>query len=331
MTLAPLLSLIFSCTGTNTAAPVLPDENADIVIAADLDGNGRDELVSVTGERVSWQKQSHALSGTVQTYRVGTTEDGKKEVVLLVTGRSRVSPRAKTAITQIDEAGATRLYIGDQIAERISDLRTEPEGLYVTRVLQGKTAVGAWLRDGEFDTKVRSIMGLQQIPLSDGRFAVGRLYGDQAKEFGGLEIHNPGDDTIVLPVLRGVRTLERYDINRDGLPDLLVADGWHYRYGDEGRARLIAFLGPDYQDRRVLAELDESYTINRIEFIDTVLSEPPKILLHASHGTYLLHPDTVSWRVEPLHTPTPQRSIVGASTGQSSWLLGVDGKPRLLK
>ena len=331
MTQALLLSLVSACFDSNTEPPKLPVADADIVIAADLNGDNNDDLISIKGEQVSWHNESHELSGTVQTYRVGAISDGPKEIVLLATGRSRTNPRATPQIVRIDEQGFTPIYIGDQISERISDLRMGPDGLYVTRIRQGKTAEGAWLRADVFETQTTSVMGLQQFPLSDGRYVVGRLYGDKAREFGGLEIHESGQAPIRLPVFRGVRTIEPYDLNQDGHLDLVVADGWHYRYGDEGRARLLTFLGPTFEDRRVLAELDGSYTINRIEFVDTAANTPPKILAHASHGTFLLHPDILSWRVETLSAPAARRSIVAASNGRGRWLLGADEPARALQ
>ena len=330
MNIAYMYTLLFACTVSTPAPPQLPNSDAEILLAADLNGDGADEVIAIEGERVLWNQEEYSLSGSVQTYRVGPSGQGNKEIVLLATGRSRSSPRAKPSIIRINESSATPLYIGERISERISDLRIAPSGTFVTRIQKGKTAEGAWLKDGVFDTQTKSIMGLQQIPLADGRFAIGRLYGDKAKDPGGLEIHADGKEPIQLPVMRGVRTLELADLNNDGHQDLLVADGWHYRYGDEGRARLLTFLGPDYLDRRIIAEIDTAYTINRIEVVASQSKHPPSILIHASHGTFMLNPTSISWEVEAISVPQPDKTIVPVTNGAHRWLLGPEGQANRL-
>ena len=54
-----LLSLVFACADRTVEPPSLPDDGADIVIAADLNGDGNDELVAITGEQVSWRNETH--------------------------------------------------------------------------------------------------------------------------------------------------------------------------------------------------------------------------------------------------------------------------------
>ena len=169
-----------------------------------------------------------------------------------------------------------------------------------------------------------AIMGLQQIPMGNDDVVIGRLYGDLPKQHGSLEVHRSGQTPRTLPTLRGVRAMETADINGDGHLDLLVADGWHYRYGAEAQARLLLFMGPEFEDRRTLVHLDSAYTINRIEVVGDPKTYPPPILVNASDGYHLLRMDSISWTSETISPHQPNHSVTIATHGGTRSIV-VDG------
>ena len=136
-----------------------------------------------------------------------------------------------------------------------------------------------------------------------------------------MEMHRTGQPPKVIPTLRGVRTMEATDLDGDGHTDLLVADGWHFRYGTEAQARLIAFMGPNFDERRTLANIDSAYTINRIEVSAHPAKHPPDILVEASDGHYLLRLDAVSWTAASILPKGPRNSVVIGTAGQHAWIM----------
>jgi len=322
---ALLLLSISGCSPEASPPPTVPVSDPEQLIAADLDGDGKDEFVAIKDGVLYWGTQSFPLSGAVIHHRVGQLGEGIQESVVMVTGRSRKDPKALPTISKLNRDGFTHIYIGKDHSERISDIRIRPQGIFITRVGNNKMAEGGWWKDNSFHHQSKAIMGLQQVPMPDGSIVVGRLYGDQPRQAGGLEIHRSSQEVQSLNTHRGVRTLEVFDLDRDGHDDLLVADGWHFKYGKEAQARLVFFRGPDFVDRRVLAEIDSAYTINAIEPIMLPSTKPTPILVTASDGQYILHPETVSWRVEKMPESTQNGAATVVEMGNNAWIFRPDG------
>ncbi len=117
-------------------------------------------------------------------------------------------------------------------------------------------------------------MAMSQLPLDadgDGRdeVAVGRLYGDEPRSDGDLSV-GFGEAAEVIATERGVRALAAADLDGDGRAELLFGDGWHFRYKDEGRARLnVARRGEDGRwQARLIHEIAGDFAIMRIETRD---------------------------------------------------------------
>ena len=107
-----------------------------------------------------------------------------------------------------------------------------------------------------------------QQKMEGQRLVVGRIYGDAPKSHGDLTVYGVGGNPQQLNSLRGVRRTHIADINGDGHPDLLTSDGWHYRYGEQGDARLVAersILAPSGLSLEVLVWLQNDYTIRDIK------------------------------------------------------------------
>ena len=101
------------------------------------------------------------------------------------------------------------------------------------------------------------------------------------------------------------------DIDQDGAMDLLAADGWHFKYGTHARARLALYRGPDFKDRRILADFPDEYTLNRIEVIPSSKEGTPRILVTGTQSVHLLHLDGVGWQSKTMGpTSETDRAIV---------------------
>ena len=108
--------------------------------------------------------------------------------------------------------------------------------------------------------------------------------------------------------------------------DLLAADGWHFKYGTHARARLVAYLGPSYKDRRILADFPDEYTLNRIEVVPPNKDEPPRILVSGTQNTYVLHSDAMGWQARNIATSSEVERATVWSAGDLRYAL-ISGDP----
>ena len=304
--------------------PTSPTSDADVYFAVDFDGDGTDELVTIGNNQVRWSTHEQGVKGGLIGHAIGSLNGDTKESLVLLMGRTRENPEAKPEIIRVDGSELTRLYIGTSKLERLTDVRIGPKGVFATRMDPDKVARGGWVQDGKFRGVTESIMGLQQAPLSDGSIAVGRLYGDEPRTHGGLEIHHPDAPPTILPTLRGVRSLEVMDVDRDGAEDLLVADGWHFRYGQDAQARLTLYRGPDFTDKRFITEIDSAYTIDSIHAVRTPSNHPQPILITTESDSYLLLPETVGWRSEAIKQAPGGTAPIVVEAPKRAWIM-VDG------
>jgi hypothetical protein len=320
-----------SCSDTTPTTPTAPVSDGDTYFAVDFDGDGTDELAAIKRQELHWSTQQHTIQGGLIAHATGRLGTDPRESLILLLGRTRNYPEAKPEIIRVDQGQFTRLYIGANKSERFSDVRIGPKGVFATRVGSDKVAIGGWIQDGSVREVTHSIMGLRQAPLSDGSFVIGRLYGDEPRAHGGLEIHRTGQKPQRLPGLRGVRSLEIVDLDRDGQEDLLVADGWHFRYGKEAQARLVLYRGPDFSDKRLIAELDHAYTIDAIDPIQTASPHPQAILVTTDAGSSLLVPDATGWRTETIERAPKDAAAIIAGGPRDAWIMVNGASKRHIK
>ncbi len=302
MTLLSLLLLACPAPAPPSPAPwvagaPLALEPADAVAAADLDGDGSDEIIRVRQGVAHWRDRRADLGGTVQVVsRADLDGDGRQEA-LIATGMGRASPEAPARLWAIEEDGARLLWEAQGPRNQVTELhlrpRTEGSGsrIFLVHFVDGKTVQGGWLEEGALDVQHSQSMATSMMPVSDG-LLVGRLYGDQPRSDGDLRLH--GASTRTLTSLRGVRALASGDLDGDGSQDWLVADGWHHAYGQQALASVRLFPG-DGSAPRVIAVLDGSYTVNRLEVVHPPAGGPALILATGSHGLWLLVPDALGW------------------------------------
>ena len=300
--------------------PASTAEDAAQLIAADLSGTGTDVVIRWDSGSLTWPGGSQTIEGRLVAYDVGPGE-GNREAVGLVFGRGKSSPQATpSAWVLTDEA----LAPVDVQSSRLSDVQVIKGGIALTEVGKDKTTrMFATTGDNKRELAT-SVMGLRGRQLDDsGTVAVGRLYGDQPRSHGGLEIHRPGAPPTRIETVRGVRTLAVGDVDGDGHKDLVFADGWHFRYAKDAEASLGILPGPDFRDPVRIGQIADSYTIDAIEFVG-----PGRILAVGTSSIVLFKSTAVGWRQETLSTrgqgglPTVWRSKGRwLPTRGSKWLI----------
>lgn len=308
MTASLVLLLLGGCTAA--PSPALPPlqagspvalEPAEAVAAADLDGDGEDEVIRVREGVAYWLDQQAEVGGTVQVVDRGDVDGDGRQEAIIATGVGRRDRAAPVRVWAVRADGATLLWEHQGERNQVSDLHVEPgaEGqpdrVFVAYFSDGRNVTGGWLEGGELRAQTTASMGLRMMPLQDGSVLVGRLYGDEPKSPGDLSRVGADGARSPLASHRGVRALAQGDLDGDGRPEWLVADGWHYAYGEHADPDVRLFPGDGSGESRVIARLDGSYSAERIEVDTPPDGGAPVVLATASHGVYLLQRDALGW------------------------------------
>lgn len=280
----------------------VPLEPADAVVAADLDGDGRDEVVRVRQGRASWWDRSQELGGAVQAVARGDVDGDGKEEALIATGMGREALDAPARLWAVDAQGATLMWERRTERSQVTDLQVhaDPQGgpgrVFLVSFLDERTSQGGWLVDGALEVVHEQALALRMLPVRAG-LLVGRLYGDEPKSPGDLRL--VGDSPRLVPTLRGVRALAAADLDGDGVEDWLVADGWHFAYGQQADATVRLVPG-DGRPARVIARLDDSYAVQQLEVGWPAPGAPAVILASGSHEVVLLQQDGLGFAPTPV-------------------------------
>ena len=283
--------------------PAVPWEDADAVAVADVDGDGSQERYRVEGGVLHGPHGAHTLDGTwqkaVARERPEASSDDTlapiPEELIFATGTGRTHPDAPVRVYQTAGEAPSLLWERDGSRDQLTDLRVVGPRVWAA-VFEGKWQVaGGWLDAEGFDEVSRARMAMTQLPLADGSVVQGRLYGDAPKSDGSLVLHLQSGEERTLPSKRGVRSLAVGDVDADGDNDVLVADGWHYAYGDRGLAHLAVYPGPDFTEPRTLTLLPDDYTINAIDVVS--IGRSPVILLSGSDTVQIAWQDALGWRL----------------------------------
>ena len=288
---------------------------ADRVAAADLDADGTDELIRFRNDRIHWWDQSSPLAGAIQIVVRVPSPTGTGDILLFGTGMGRGHPNATTQVWRLDQTGLSQLYENNAARNQITDLQWLDGRILLTHFVADKLVSSRFL-DAPNEVVHQGPMAMQQR-MNGEHLVVGRIYGDAPKSHGDLTVFDPNGTARTLPSLRGVRRIQLADINRDGHPDLLSSDGWHYRYGEQGDARLVVYPGPQWSEPRVLAWLTADYTIREIQ--ELTINNVPGLLLTGSNGLYWTAATSTGWQVEKIATigetdhATPLRTPQGVT------------------
>lgn len=305
--MSTLLLLLAACQAPSApgplrlvAGPAQPQEPAEAVAAADLDGDGRDELIRLREGAALWLDQQAELGGTVQGVARGDIDGDGLEEAIIATGVGRQDRSAPIRLWAVHADQATLLWEHQAERAQVADLHVLPgaagqaDRVFLAVFADERTVTGGFLEQGALDELVRERMALRMLPLGDGSVLVGRLYGDAPKSPGDLQRFTANGERQELTSHRGVRALAAADLDGDGAQEWLVGDGWHFAYGEHADPDLRLFPGGAPQRSRVIARLDGSYTVEQLE-VATPPGGQPVILATGSHGAYLLQRDGLGW------------------------------------
>ena len=310
--------LLAACTSSSSTLPgsalyslgtpeTLPASEA--VAAADLDGDGLDEVLRFSQGRLEWAGGSAELGGVFQRAARGDVDGDGKEEALIATGIGRSDRDSPARIWAVGDDGVSLLIERAGPRAQVPELRVVDGRVWAALFGADNVVQAGWIQDEDLKVEQSAKLALRQVPSSQG-VVVGRVYGDQPKSDGDLTLHGAQGDTM-LPSHRGVRSMALGDLDGDGQEELLIGDGWHYAYGTQAQGRVAVLSGSDWSEIRVIAHFPQDYSAQEIEVHEG------RVLVLGTKNVHLLQRDALGWR-----------DLVVAQTsegGSIAWVQGAEG------
>jgi len=271
-------------------------EAAEAVVAADLDGDGIDSLILVRDGVARWGGRQADLGGAVQVTARGDIDGDGLEEALVATGMARAHRQAPARLWSLDEQDAKLLWERKGERNQVTDLRVLGGRIWLVRFDDDRQSTGGWLLDGDprqLEVAAKGALATRQLPLDDGGVLVARIYGDEPRSDGDLQLRRADGSRRGIPSLRGVRSLELAELDGQEAPELLVGDGWHYAYGERALARLRLLQGEEWQRGRTIAVFDDEYSVRQLEVAGR--GSDARILALGSAKAHLLVRDGLGW------------------------------------
>ncbi|MCK6521110.1 hypothetical protein L6R49_06670 [Myxococcota bacterium] len=314
-------SLIFlACAPSSTPKDAAPQAlgGADAVAAADLNGDGIDEILLIQDGSLRWSGGTQDLGGEVHAVGRGDTDGDGDEEALIATGTSRERRDAPARLWRVRADGAELLW--EQRGPRSQPTSVAVIGgkIWLNTFSDERVVSGGWVEGGGLTVVHEAPLATAMRPLGDA-VAVGRLYGDEPRSDGDLRLVGLGAPRR-LPSLRGVRAMTAADLNGDGAEELIVGDGWHYNYGERAQAHVALYAGPDYDAARTLALLPGDYAVHGLEVREGWL------LVTGARAVVALRQDSLGWAPTDIGAVTESGNAVFAR-GEAGLGVVVSGAP----
>jgi len=290
-------------------------EESTMVASLNIEKDGTWKDLRVHDGKIIWKNESVSIEAKPQAVVMGQHEG--KPALFIGFGQGKKFPEAATQIFRITDKSIDSVYSEKRARNMITDLHFDQGRIFMAAAQDDGSIASGWIENGAFNIIHREKLALRQLPLDKNTIAVGRVYGDKPKSDGDLKlIDTQTKKATKIETFRGIRALAKADINNDGIMDLLISDGWHYKYGDAARARVRLHLGPDFTDAMTLGDFPKDYTVNRIETRKTK-SGAHLILANASRHAYLLQLTDMGWRkVEVCPIPEGGNAVFSKHEGQ---------------
>lgn len=272
-----------------------PLDKVDMVLAADLDGDGVPELLAGSEHEMRWASWSAGADGPTWQSRYqseGVLQewfahdldgDGRDEVVAAF-GVGRGAPQAVLEVVLLyKDAGSTVVVPmwrsrgeRNQVTALLPWPRVDGTSDIYVAAFEDRFSVrgGVLPRQGGQPTWLAGHTVRMGMARAAGDFdgdgatevAVGRLYGETKDGDGDLRVIDDDGSLQVVPTLRGVRSVGAGDLDGDGTPELLFGDGWHKEYGKQARFR-PSVARPDGAGGwsvELVEERDDQYAVEQI-------------------------------------------------------------------
>ena len=262
-------SLIFlACAPSPSSKDAVPQAlgAADAVAAADLNGDGIDEILRIQDGALLWSGKTHDLGGAVHAVSRGDTDGDGMEEALIATGTSREARDAPARLWRVRADAAELIWEQRGPRNQPTSLAVLDGRIWLNTFSDERKVSGGWVEGGGLTVVQEGALASAMRPLAGG-VAVGRLYGDEPRSDGDLVLVGP-TGARRLPSLRGVRAMTTADLNGDGHDELIVGDGWHYNYGERAQAHVALYAGPDYDGARTIALPPGDYAVDSLEVRD---------------------------------------------------------------
>lgn len=305
-------------------------EHGEGVAAADLDGDGFDEMLFFhEGSVFVGEEPIIDITGKLQATARGDIDGDGDEEAILGFGEGRGVRDAPASVWVLHADRAEELWSRDGGRNQITDIDVVGGRIFLTTFSSSKSIESGWVTAEGFSVQDTVLMGATQEVLADGTVLVGRLYGDQPRSDGDLQHRSEGTLLGTLPSMRGVKSMLAVQLDDDPEPEVLIGDGWHYQYGLRALAHLRLMDGIDLDSSRTIALLPDSYSINQIEAVRVDSPDKLGIMLTASSGVHLLHRDNLGWKEELLHEIDETGNAVVAYLEDGPWAL-IAGSPAVM-
>ena len=170
-----------------TIGPALElDPAGDGVAAADLDGDGFDELFYIHDGVMRWAGGRLELEGSFQRAAAGDLDGDGREELVLATGMSReYRGPAHLEVVSADSVERLASFPGDRT--QIPELRVIDGQVWVATYANSRVVESGWVVSGALDVKASGLLATRSVPVGE-EVVLAHVYGPEPKSDGDVRV-----------------------------------------------------------------------------------------------------------------------------------------------
>lgn len=258
------------------------------MVVADLDGDGRNELLVGEGLRGYNPKEGPQTDVQLRVYR--PLDAGGWEPVELYRQATERPEVTTLQVTDLDGDAQPEILVAYFSSKYFVDL------------VEVRRSAGTWQSRKLANVRMGPYVAAGDV-MGDGRprLVVGRPYGDPLPPppAGSSQTAPPptvlgdafildGSRRIALPVHRGVSGVAVGDLDADGRPEIVVGDGWHSDFGKVARGRLAILKGRgEAWDYEFVEDVPEQIRLRELTLADLTGDGRPEIVVRGDRKSSL--------------------------------------------